>query len=262
MGTKERSGIMATTLHGRLGLAAACVLALAPAARTQEDRAAALDRPALEQAINRVLRDVINTGADLFNPPVGDHAGCYRLYQGALMTVKPILDHRPDLQKAITTGLADAQRERSISERAFILRRVIDRIRAEVGRASLWDSLGGLAGVKKVVDDFVEMAAADPRVDFSRGGKYAFGEEQMADLKKKLVEMISQVSGGPLRYTGKGMKEVHKGMGITEAQFSALAGHLKTALDKNGAKPADRDAILKAVGGTRPDIVEKKGNGK
>ena len=38
------------------------------------------------------LRDVINHGADLYNS--GDWAGCYRLYEGALMAVRPLLDHR------------------------------------------------------------------------------------------------------------------------------------------------------------------------
>ena len=34
------------------------------------------------------LREVINTGADLFNK-YGDYAGCYRLYQGGLLSIKP-----------------------------------------------------------------------------------------------------------------------------------------------------------------------------
>ena len=46
-------------------------------------------------------------------------------------------------------------------------------------------------------------------------------------------------------------------LGITDAQFNALAADLKQALDKNGAKAADRDAVLDAVGGMRKDIVEE-----
>ena len=44
------------------------------------------------------LRDVINNGAKIFNEQ-GDHAGCYRLYQGSLLSVRPFLAQ--DLQKKI-----------------------------------------------------------------------------------------------------------------------------------------------------------------
>ena len=55
------------------------------------------------------LRDVINRGADLYNQ--GEPAACYRLYQGSLLTVRPLFDHKPELQKAIADGIASAQRE-------------------------------------------------------------------------------------------------------------------------------------------------------
>ena len=52
------------------------------------------------------------------------------------------------------------------------------------------------------------------------------------------------------------MKEAHKGMGIMADQFSAMADDLKQALDKNGVKTADRDAVLAAVAGLGKEIVE------
>jgi hemoglobin len=168
------------------------------------------------------------------------------------------------LQRAIDEGIAAAAKERSAGESAFILRGVIDRIRDQVrGKVvTLWQKLGGETNVRKVVDDFVALAGKDPKVDFFRGGKYKPTEQQVADLKQKLVEFVSQATGGPLPYTGKSMKEVHKGMGITEAQFNAAAADLKKALDQNGTKPADRDALLAIVGTTRKDIVEAKGGEK
>jgi hypothetical protein len=72
------------------------------------------------------LRDVINTGAKMFNDQ-GDHAGCYRLYQGSLISVRPFL--APDLQKKIDAGLASAEKLSTFSDRAFELRKVIDEVR-------------------------------------------------------------------------------------------------------------------------------------
>jgi hypothetical protein len=73
------------------------------------------------------LRDVINVGAKLFNEQ-GDHAGCYRLYQGSLLAVRPFL--ASDLQKKIDQAIANAEKMGIFADRAFELRRVLDEIRA------------------------------------------------------------------------------------------------------------------------------------
>lgn len=210
----------------------------------------------LDVAVKKSLRDVINRGAEMYNPPRNDVLGCYRLYEGALLTIWPLLDSRPALQQEIYTGLAAAEREPLIPQKAHVLRKVIDKVRDEVDPPSLWDRLGGEKGVTKVVDDFVAAAGADPKVNFFRDKKYPSTPEKVADIKHKLVTFMSKAAGGPLQYDGKDMKEVHKGMKITDAEFNALAGHLQTALEKNGVKPADVTAVMTAVGGTRKDIVE------
>src|SRR5438552_15836859 len=61
---------------------------------------------ALDKQIRASLAKVINTGADLFNE--GDRAGCYRLYQGSLLTLRPMLEHQPELHKAIAAVHANA----------------------------------------------------------------------------------------------------------------------------------------------------------
>src|SRR5262249_37067798 len=50
--------------------------------------------------------------------------------------------------------------------------------------------------------------------------------------------------------------ELHKGMGITDAQFDAAAGDLARAMAKNGVKAEDAKALLQIVEATRKDIVE------
>ncbi len=253
----------------QFSLVASILVVSAGSVATAQDKSAAapLDRKVLDQRVYDLLRDIINTGADLYNgvPQRGLGANpqaCYHLYQGSLTTLWPLLDHRPNLQKAIESGLSEAERSPDMRRRAFALRNVIDNIRAEVNPSpkttvSLWERLGGEPNVRKVVDDFVEAAAADPKVNFLRDGK--FKDLDVANLKRLLVEQISAVSGGPFKYTGRDMKEVHKGMGITDDEFNATAGHLKNALEKNGARPEDVATVLKVIGGTRGDIVEAKG---
>ena len=61
---------------------------------------------------------------------------------------------------------------------------------------------------------------------------------------------------GPFSYRGKSMKEAHRGMGITNAEFDALAADLKMALERNGVGAADIEQVMRVVGATRADIVE------
>ena len=156
-----------------------------------------------------------------------------------------------------------------MADRAFTLRRAMDKIfeinpkksdttpePPKTPTATLWDRLGGDKGVAKIVDDFVATAAKDPKVNFDRNGKYKLDDAAVAHLKQMLIEQFSSLGGGPLKYEGKDMKTVHKGMGITAAEFTATAGHLKAALEQNSVKKDDVDAVMKAVGDMRKDIVE------
>ncbi len=272
---------MQGTTRGTNVFAAFLAVILATGATAAQDKkpdSKPLDRKALDESIYQSLRGIIDHGADLYNQ--GDWSGCYRLWEGALMSLKPMLDHRPKLQEAIDGGLSKARQDAVQWQRAWALRPVLDKIRAdinadyphkrkrEVGEPpfakeeakpkTLWDRLGGEAGVSKIVDDFFTLATPNPKIDFSRGGKYKPTPNQIAKMKRELVEQFSQASGGPLKYTGPDMKSVHQGMGITEAQFDAAAADLKTILERNKVAPEDVKQILDAVASYRKEIVEPK----
>lgn len=128
---------------------------------------------------------------------------------------------------------------------------------------TLYERLGGEAGVKAVIDDFVAAASADPKVNFTRKGTAAEWKatpENVARLKKNLVDLVGSVTGGPQKYTGKGMAEVHRGMKITRAEFDAAKEDLKAVLDKKKVPAADRDELLKIVEGTAADVIDKPRN--
>jgi len=254
---------------------AACALVLVGSAGLRAEDAPKpagppLERKALDTSLYNTLRDVINHGADLYNPPNGDWNGCYRLYEGALMAVRPLLSHRPELQKAIDAGVATARTSPSLDRRAFDLRAVIDRIRDDVNpnpkpvkppvvAKALWDRLGGETGVRKVVDDLVKIAGEDKKVDFFRGMPPP-DAKTVAQVKKQVVDFIHDATKSPddktKYYTGKDMKAAHKGMHITDAQFTAALADLRKALEDNKVKTDAIVAFLDKVDATRKDIVE------
>lgn len=228
-----------------------------------------LERADLDKRVVGAVYDAALKGTDIFNK--GNYEGCYRLYEGTLMALAPLLDHRPKLQGTVKERLKRAASMKA-ADGAFELRTALDEIQNDIApskdkdkdkkpapAATLWDRLGGEKGVRKVVDDFVAAAADDPKVDFFRGGKFKPKDDKaVPHLKQMLVELISANTSGPLKYTGKSMADAHKGMMITDAEFDALGGHFVAALKKNAVAQADIDELVKIVESTRKAIVEPK----
>jgi hemoglobin len=230
------------------------------------------------------LRDMHNKAADLFNG-AKDYNGAYRMFQGGLYVVRPLLNHRPDVQAILDQGMQEADRVASLPDRAMRLHKTIEDVRAKLRPASetkpapatppitnpptnatppppvapekLWTRLGGETRVKKVVDNFITLVILDPNVDFTRGGKFKFTQVEEDALKAKLVAFISSASDGPIPYTGKSMAEAHKGMNITAEQFDRLLVSLRVALQNNKIADADIEELIKKVEATRGDIVGK-----
>jgi hemoglobin len=276
----------------RTAIACLTTAVLAAAVAAAEPRPVSLaDRAALDRSISDLLYDVINRGAELYNG--GNHTACYHLYYGSLMTLKPLLDHRPELQKTIAKGLVEADRYPRPTEGAFVLREVLGNVRATVRQrpmpteplgppiaaapeapakpadppkkpsppsgATLWERMGGEENVKRIAKDFVTAAVADKEVNWERDGKYKMDEKKIADLQDKMVKLASLIGGGPLKYDGKLMKEAHPPeMKITDREFDAAVGHLKKALEKNGVRPEDVAFVLAAIETKRGDFVHLK----
>ena len=125
---------------------------------------------------------------------------------------------------------------------------------------TLWDRLGGEPAVTAVVEEFVNTAAPDPKVNFTRKGtarEWEASEANVKKLKRRLVEFISQNSGGPLKYQGRDMVSSHSGMNISNAEFDALAGHLVKALDKFKVPQKEKDELISIVASTKGQMVGK-----
>jgi hemoglobin len=264
----------------------ACLVGLALTApiRAADDKTP--DQKALDHYVYTSLRFVINHGVDAYN--AGRPEECYEHFRQSLQDLVPILAGHPDLQTLVKDGLEKTEKDPEwrvkmaakatmpnpqladpVRQKSFALRAIFNEVRAGVHGekrkpeekpkpTTLWDRLGGEKGVAQVVEDFAALVSNDPKVDLTRGGKFKLDDLAVANLKKQTVAFVSSVTGGPLKYTGKSMKEVHKGMGITNEEFDAAVADLQKALNKNNVKAADADALLKIVETTRKDIVEGK----
>ena len=204
-------------------------------------------------------------GTKIFNS--GNHEGCFRIYQATLVTMVPLLDHRPQLVNLIQTRLAAADKL-AAPEAAAVLRVAIDAVQRQAGEAleppkkPLWERLGGEKGVKALIHDFVSASIKNPKVNFTRNGKYKLDEKGVAAFEKSLLEFVSAASGGPYKYTGKDMATAHLGMNITQGELAAMQGDFMAAIifQKVGsAETIELSEIL--FGQTAKAILEGKKEG-
>ena len=234
-----------------------------PQPQPQEPQPLALAE--VDKRARQVAHHAIEVGVALFNAgersptPQVNYEGTARLYEGTLMALVPMLDHRPDTVKAIQFKLDASRTMAKAADRAFALRDGLDEV-LKIGakQVTLWTRLGGEEAVAAVVKEFVAKTAANPKVNFTRDGKFKPDAAGVAKIEKMLVEMISQATGGPLRYTGRDMKTLHAGMMITAEEFDAMVDDLVITLEKFKVPLAEKIELMKIVAGTRADIVEVK----
>jgi hemoglobin len=252
-------------MSSRCALFATLILvSLATAARAES---APQSRPDFDMRAAQAASDVVALGVPLFND--GNREGCLRLYQGALVTLRTMVDHRPELVSMIDEKLAAAKAAGSAADRAFALRAALDEVlkqcRAAAARPAaqqpsaqkaLWERLGGQPAVEAVIHDFVARAAGNPQVNFFRNGTVTLDAAGVKNLELRLVELVSMTTGGPLKYNGRDMKSAHAGMMITDAEFDALAGDLIAVLHEYKVPQPEIDELVAIVASTRPDIVE------
>jgi len=121
--------------------------------------------------------------------------------------------------------------------------------KGSVASDSLYAKLGGEPAITAVVAAFLKNVGADTRIN------RRFASTDLTKLQVNLVDQIGEATGGPEKYAGRSMKEVHAGMGITVAEFNALVEDLVQALDQYKVPKDVQQPLLQALGGMQPDIV-------
>ena len=122
-------------------------------------------------------------------------------------------------------------------------------------KKSLYERLGGYNAVAAVVDDFVGRLVADGQFERFFAGH---SHDSKKRIRQHIVDQFCAAAGGPCVYTGRTMKDSHAGLGISEAEWDAAAGHLVASLDKFKVPGPEKDELLAFVTSLKADIVEKK----
>ena len=131
---------------------------------------------------------------------------------------------------------------------------VVSALAQQAAAPTLYKRLGGYDAIAAVTDEFIAKFAADKSLS-----RYLVGlsDSSKGRLRQLVVDQICSVTGGPCVYIGRDTKTTHKGLGITEADWSATVKILSDALDKFKVPQKEKDEFLGVVSTLKPDIVEK-----
>ena len=118
---------------------------------------------------------------------------------------------------------------------------------------TLYERLGGYDAIAAVASDLLPRLQADPQL--ARFWQHR-GEDGVKREKQLLVDFLCCSAGGPLYYTGRDMKTAHRGMKISESDWSAFLGHLNATLEAFQVPQAERDEVVAFIQSTKADMVE------
>jgi len=126
--------------------------------------------------------------------------------------------------------------------------------RRPIKEKSLYQRLGGYDALAAVVDDFIGRLVGDPRFEKFFAG---FSVDSKKRIRQHLLDQLCVATGGPCVYMGRDMKTTHHGLGLTEADWNAAAGHLVDSLNKFKVGQKEKNEVLTYVSSLKKDIVEK-----
>ena len=120
---------------------------------------------------------------------------------------------------------------------------------------TLYQRLGGYDAISAVVNEFADRLVADKKLDRFFG---AMSTDSQDRFKQSNTMLVCAATGGPCNYLGRAMTTSHDGMGVANADFDVVAGHLAATLDKFKVPAAEKKELLDIIGSLRSQIVEQK----
>jgi len=115
---------------------------------------------------------------------------------------------------------------------------------------TLYERLGGEKGIKAIARDTVENHLKNPVI------KVRFQDSDPEELISLAAEFFCMGSGGPQKYTGKNMREAHRSMNISEAEFLTVVDDIMSALDNNKVEAGAKNEVLGILYSLKDDVIK------
>jgi len=120
----------------------------------------------------------------------------------------------------------------------------------------LYARLGGYDAIAAVAEDLVRRLVADAQL--GRFWQHR-GADGVRREKQLLIDFLCARAGGPLYYTGRDMGAAHRGMRISESDWTRLLTHLAATLEHFAVPARECEEVAAFVESLKAEIVEERG---
>lgn len=114
--------------------------------------------------------------------------------------------------------------------------------------ASLFERIGGLPVLTVVVSETIDNASNDPKM------KRSFDGVKLTTLKQSVLDQLCFLTGGGCVYEGETMKNSHRDLKITTAEFELFVATFRTSLNQHVGE-SEKNELLKILAPMKRDIV-------
>lgn len=121
---------------------------------------------------------------------------------------------------------------------------------------SLYERLGGVNAIAMVVDRFSDEIVKNPKLNANPALKEWNKTGQLPGLKFMRTLWVSKATGGPFEYTGKDMREAHKGLHITSEEFDEVGAEIGRALDHFKVPAREKQELIAAIVARKGEVVK------
>jgi len=118
---------------------------------------------------------------------------------------------------------------------------------------SLYDRLGGYDGITAFTNDLLSRLQPDSQLGRFWENR---GDDGLEREKQLLIDYLCSETGGPIYYTGRDMKLSHKGMKISDSDWSVFLGHAGATMAALEVPKQECDEVVAFVLSLKDDLVE------
>ena len=116
---------------------------------------------------------------------------------------------------------------------------------------SIYHRLGGQPALDAAVELFYVKILADKTVN------HHFKGINMAKQKARQKQFLAAAFGGPVPYTGRGLRKAHRHLDLNESDFNTIAGHLQASLKELKINDKLIAEVMAVTASTKDEVLDK-----
>ncbi|WP_405598887.1 MULTISPECIES: group 1 truncated hemoglobin [unclassified Pseudoalteromonas] len=116
-------------------------------------------------------------------------------------------------------------------------------------KLSLYEQVGGKAGIAKLIDSFIDQIGNDEQVF------HYFEHANITHFRQGFITHMCMLLEGPCKYNGDSMVAIHTGMHISEKDFNHVVDLLINAMNNQNINHQIQNKILFKMAPLRGEVI-------